>query len=267
MRTLCDTHAHTIASTHAFSTVHDYFAVARAKGLQLFSITDHAPAMPDAPHYWHFGNMKIIPRVMDGVAMLRGIEANILPPGKHKVQVHKDLQFLDIPANLVPFLDITIASFHEPVFPPGSDIKGNTQAAIAAFESGLCQVFGHPGNPNYPLEQEEIVRAAKDNNVAIEINNSSFTHSRLGSENYCIRLLELVDKHDWKVVFASDAHIAWAVGDHEQCIAKAQAADFPEHRVLSTSPHKLLAFLSEHGKGVEKELSSWLKSLPVQATD
>lgn len=50
MRHLTDTHAHTVASTHAFSTVDEYFKEAAEKGLQLFSITDHGPDMPDAPH-------------------------------------------------------------------------------------------------------------------------------------------------------------------------------------------------------------------------
>jgi Histidinol phosphatase and related hydrolases of the PHP family len=259
MRTLCDTHAHTIASTHAFSTVHDYFAAAEAKGIQLFAITDHAPAMPDSPHYWHFGNMKIIPRVHKGIAMLRGIEANILPQGKHSVGGHHKMEGLDIPPNLVPFLDIVIASFHEPVFPIANE-REHTKAAIRAFETGLCQIFGHPGNPNYPVLQEDVVRAAKDNNVAIEINNSSFTYSRKGSERYCLKLMEMVDKHDWKVVFASDAHIAWHLGDHQHCIAKAEAIGFPEHRVLSTSPTKLLSFLSEHEKRVVQELEPWLSA-------
>lgn len=33
--------------------------------------------MEDAPHHWHFINMRIWPRVVDGVGILRGIEANI----------------------------------------------------------------------------------------------------------------------------------------------------------------------------------------------
>lgn len=259
MRTLCDTHAHTVASTHAYSTVHDYFSMAKQKGLRLFAVTDHAPAMPDAPHFWHFGNMKILPRIVDGVAMLRGMEANILPEGRHSILGH-DLQALDIPDALLPFLDIGIASFHEPVFPP-SDQKTNTRAAIKAMQTGLCQVLGHPGNPHYPLDQEEIVRAAKDNNVAIEINNSSFTHSRQGSETFCMKLLELVDRHDWKVVFASDAHAAWDLGEHAACIAKAKFIGFPEERVLSTSPSKLLTFLGEHGKTVSTELADWVSEI------
>ena len=72
-----DLHMHTVASTHAYSTLHDYIAEAKRKGIKLFAITDHGPDMADAPHYWHFVNMRIWPRVVDGVGILRGIESNI----------------------------------------------------------------------------------------------------------------------------------------------------------------------------------------------
>ncbi|SUI32644.1 Probable phosphatase YcdX [Serratia grimesii] len=55
-----DLHMHTVASTHAYSTLHDYIVEAQQKGIKLFAITDHGPDMADAPHYWHFMNM---PRV------------------------------------------------------------------------------------------------------------------------------------------------------------------------------------------------------------
>ncbi|SPW34894.1 Probable phosphatase YcdX [Edwardsiella tarda] len=54
-----DLHMHTVASTHAYSTLHDYIAQAAARGLRLFAITDHGPEMADAPHPWHFMNMRV----------------------------------------------------------------------------------------------------------------------------------------------------------------------------------------------------------------
>ncbi|MDI8993211.1 hypothetical protein MJI20_32400, partial [Salmonella enterica subsp. enterica serovar Anatum] len=42
------------------------------KGIKLFAITDHGPDMEDAPHHWHFINMRIWPRLVDGVGILRG---------------------------------------------------------------------------------------------------------------------------------------------------------------------------------------------------
>ena len=247
---LTDTHTHTVASTHAYSTVHEYFVAARERGIQMFASTDHAPTMPDGPHFWHFGNMKVLPRVVENVAMLRGIEANILP----------DEQGVDIPDRLTEFLDIAIASFHEPVF-PFCDKSTHTRAMIAAMATGKVQILGHPGNPSYPIDEDEIVRAAKDLNVLIEINNSSFTHSRLGSEQSCLKFLELVDKHDWRVVFASDAHSAYQLGEVSACIEKAQALGFPMARVVSATPAKLLGFLAEHNKPVCQELKSWVEQL------
>lgn len=249
MKILVDTHSHTVASTHAYSTVHDYFMQAKAKGLEMFSITDHGPEMPDAPHPWHFGNMKVIPRVVDNIAILRGIEGNIMPTDGG----------LDVPERMHAFLDFTIASFHEPVFAP-MDSATHTKAVINTLQSGGCQILGHPGNPNYPMDYEEIIRAAKDNNVLIEINNSSFTHSRLGSEENCLTILELVDKLDWKVVFASDAHVAFHVGDTNHCIEKADKVGFPMERVMNRNAKSFLTFLAEHNKPVEAELSEWLKA-------
>lgn len=38
-----DLHMHTVASTHAYSTLSDYIACAKQKGIKLFAITDHGP--------------------------------------------------------------------------------------------------------------------------------------------------------------------------------------------------------------------------------
>ena len=38
-----DLHMHTVASTHAYSNLHDYIAQAKLKGIKLFAITDHGP--------------------------------------------------------------------------------------------------------------------------------------------------------------------------------------------------------------------------------
>lgn len=59
-----DLHMHTVASTHAYSTLSDYIAEAKRKGIKLFAITDHGPDMEDAPHHWHFINMRIWPRLV-----------------------------------------------------------------------------------------------------------------------------------------------------------------------------------------------------------
>lgn len=246
MQILVDTHSHTVASTHAYSNVHDYFQAAKHKGMQMFSLTDHGPKMPDSPHPWHFGNRHVIPRLVDNIACLKGIEANILPPSGG----------LDVPEGMRAFLDFTIASFHEPVFTPTTK-QAHTLAVVNTFKNSDCQILGHPGNPNYPLDYAEVIRAAKDNNVLLEINNSSFSHSRQGSEPNCIRIMELVDQLDWKVVFSSDAHIAYHLGEYSQSIKHADSINFPIERVVNRDAATFLKFLAEHNKPVAQELSQW----------
>ena len=167
-----DLHMHTVASTHAYSTLHDYIAEAKRKGIKLFAITDHGPDMADAPHHWHFINMRIWPRLVDGVGILRGIEANI-----------KNTQGeIDCTGPMLSSLDLIIAGFHEPVFPP-QDKATNTEAMIATIASGTVHIISHPGNPKFPVDIPAIAAAAAKHHVALEINNSSFVSSRIGSED------------------------------------------------------------------------------------
>ena len=55
-----DLHTHTVASTHAYSTIYEYVMVAKQKGIPLFANTDHGPELTDGAHEWHFLNLKSI---------------------------------------------------------------------------------------------------------------------------------------------------------------------------------------------------------------
>lgn len=231
-----DLHMHTVASTHAYSTLSDYIAEAKRKGIKLFAITDHGPDMDDAPHHWHFINMRIWPRLVDGVGILRGIEANIKNIAGE----------IDCSGKMFDSLDLIIAGFHEPVFAP-QDKETNTQAMIATIASGKVHVISHPGNPKYPVEVTAIAQAAAKHHVALEINNSSFLHSRKGSEENCRAVAAAVrDAGGW-VALGSDSHTAFMLGDFTECRKILDAVNFPEDRILNVSPKRLLGFLESRG--------------------
>lgn len=231
-----DLHMHTVASTHAYSTLSDYIAQAKSKGIKLFAITDHGPDMVDAPHHWHFINMRIWPRIVDGVGILRGIEANIkTTPGE-----------IDCTGPMLTSLDLIIAGFHEPVFPP-QDEAAHTEAMIATMASGTVHIISHPGNPKYPVDIPAIAAAAAKYHVALEINNSSFVHSRKGSEANCRAVAAAVrDAGGW-VALGSDSHTAFTLGDFGECRKILDEVHFPEDRILNVSPRRLLDFLESHG--------------------
>ncbi len=231
-----DLHMHTVASTHAYSTLHDYIAEAKRKGIKLFAITDHGPDMADAPHYWHFVNMRIWPRIVDGVGILRGIEANI-----------KNIDGeIDCIGPMLTSLDFIIAGFHEPVFAP-KDKETHTGAMIAAMASGNVHMISHPGNPKFPVDIPAIAAAAAKYHVALEINNSSFVSSRVGSEQNCQAIAAAVrDAGGW-LALGSDSHTAFTLGEFTECQKILDAVDFPQERILNVTPRRFLNYLESRG--------------------
>lgn len=239
-----DLHMHTVASTHAYSTLHDYIDEAKGKGIRLFAITDHGPDMADAPHYWHFMNMQVWPRMVDGVGILRGIESNIK-------NIAGDI---DCTGPMLSAIDVIIAGFHEPVMPP-SDQETHTAAMIAAMAGGEVHIISHPGNPRYPIDISAVAVAAAKYNVALELNNSSFTHSRKGSESNCRAIVEAVKEAGGWLALGSDSHIAYSLGGFEHCERILRDANFPEARILNVSPRRFLDFLETRGRTPIAELS------------
>ena len=49
MKLKVDSHTHTLASAHAYSTILENAQAAAKQDLELLCITDHAPALPDSP--------------------------------------------------------------------------------------------------------------------------------------------------------------------------------------------------------------------------
>lgn len=239
-----DLHAHTIASTHAYSTVSEYFQQAKKQGIKLFAITDHGPDMDDAPHEWHFSNLPVIPRMIDGVGILYGIEANI-----------KNIKGeTDCSEKMSKKLDIVLAGFHEPVM--GSlGIVDNTKALIATITSGAVQMITHPGNPKYPIDFAEVAKVAAACHVALEMNNSSFIHSRVGSEKNCIEIAKEVRDAGGLIALGSDSHIASSLGKFGRVLEVLTQIDFPEERILNITPRRVLDFLKSHGKKEIPEFS------------
>lgn len=237
-----DLHVHTVASAHAYSTVNEYAQHAKTVGIRLFAMTDHGPALPAAPHPWHFGNLRVIPHVLYGVGVLRGIEANILEDG------------LDCPDEILNELDIVLAGFHQPCIEPQS-IEKNTELMIRTIESGKVHIISHPGNPEFPVDPEAVAAAAVKHNVALEVNNASFKFTRKGSFENCIALIRAHGKAGGLVTLGSDAHHTHSMGQFDEALKIVEAAHFPEEHIINTSPENVLLFLEQHGKDFRKFLA------------
>lgn len=238
MKYLSDLHTHSIVSGHAYSTLLENINYCAEKGIKILGTSEHAPTMPGAPHYWYFGNMKVVPRVINGVTILRGCEANIL-------DIDGSLDMTDESSRN---LDYMIASFHEPVFKPKSKEENTTAILNVMDKYDKVEILGHLGNPNYELDYEAIVKKAKEKNIMIEINNSSLLgSSRVGSDVNCKKVALLCREIGTKVILTSDSHINTCIGVFNKGIELLEEIQMPKELVMN-DPEKLIAHLKSKGR-------------------
>ncbi|MFZ5643910.1 MAG: phosphatase [Bacillota bacterium] len=237
-----DLHTHSIASGHAFSTVKEMVEFAALKGLKMIAITDHGINMPGGPHEYYFSQIAGMPGNIGGIEVLKGVEANI-------VDIHGNL---DMPGRLLENLDIVLASFHTDAgYVPGT-VDQNTRALIGAINNPYVHIISHPGNPEFPVDIERIVQAARAAGKALEINNSSFLHSRPGSAPRCNQLARIAAMAGIFVSINSDAHICYNVGSFDNAVEAAVKAGIKPDRVLNSSARMVWEYILNHKRTLQK---------------
>lgn len=243
MKILADTHTHCIASGHAYSTIQENIRAAAEKGLELIALTDHAPAMKNTTSHAYFANLHVIDDALFGVRVLKGVELNITDFDGN----------IDLDEQLLSKLDISIASLHIPCIAPGTE-RENTRACIGAMENPWVDILGHPGDPRYPLDYEEIFNAARRTGTLLEINNASLVPGgfRAGSDENIKRILRMAMKEDAPVVVGSDAHFYTGIGDIYYVERLMEEVGFPDELVLNTNPESLLCALKRN-KGEKRD--------------
>lgn len=224
MEKLLDLHCHTISSGHAYSSLEEMVSGAKRNGVKVIGISDHAPTMPGSTHRYFFQNLIVVPEEIDGVRVLKGVEANLIDFEGNIDMTDKELEHLDY----------AIASFHPPCIDFGT-IEENTQAVINVMKNPKVKVIGHPDDSRYPLDYERVVKAAKENDVALEVNNSSLNPGsfRIGAHENVATFLKLCRENQTKVIFGSDAHISFDVGSFHNCLDLVKKVDFPMELVVN----------------------------------
>ena len=235
MSYVMDMHTHTIASGHAYSTLQENIAAAREKGLMYLGLSEHGPAVVGAPRPIYFQNYKIIPRQYGELRLFCGIEANITDVEGH----------LDLDAFTLERMDYCIASMHTLVLSPGS-VKDNTRAAVRAMENPLVKILGHPDDSRYPMDYEELVRAAAELRTVLEVNNSSLhpLSSRKGARENIHTMLEACMRYQVSIIVGTDSHVSSAIGDFTQADELLREADFPEELIVNADPGRIGAVVN-----------------------
>lgn len=245
MKLVADLHTHSLASGHAYNTIKELAEAAAKKGLEIMAITDHGSSEPGAPHAYYFYNLCVLPKVISGVEILTGVEANI---------IGWDGQ-LDMDKDLLRRLDVVNAGFHTR---ESGSVEENTATMVKAMASGWVDVIVHPGNPEFPIDACQVVEAAKKYGVALEINNSSLhpRSFRQGSRDNCLKIARLAKEAGITLVVGSDAHWVDHVGEFHLALELLQEAGVGPEQVLNTSAQRVREYFRARK---EKRQQLWLQ--------
>jgi putative hydrolase len=233
MQFVADLHVHTVASGHAYSTVKEIARVAADKGLAMIALTDHGPGMPGGAHAYHFSNQTAMPDFLFGVRVLKGIEANVMDRSGR----------LDLDDLRLGKLDIVAVGLHTVCSPNGS-IKENTAMMLAALQTPFVDIIVHPGNPEYLIDEEAVVKEATRCGVALEVNNSSLTVSRKGSLPHCDHIVGLAKQFGTKLIVGSDSHFCETVGEFSVATELLNKNGILPEQVINTSIERVLDHLN-----------------------
>ena len=235
MRLLADLHTHTLLSGHAYSTVTELAGAARDRGLELIAVTEHGPSVPGGPDFWAIWNMKAIPSVLDGVRILKGIEAN---PADSE-------SGLDLPNGLLELLDFVACGFHPEIGYDDGDSVRNTEAILAVIENPNVDMITHLGNGEFPIDRPAVARAAAKHNVIVEINAHSFdvTSSRARAADAEIEMIALAHEAGAPLAINSDAHYHLHVGRFDGAIEVAERIGVTEPDIVNRTARSVLDHL------------------------
>ena len=225
-KNLIDLHTHSVLSKHAYSSLTENIEYASSIGLKYYGISEHQPDDEGVgAHKFAFGNcMRIAPKVYNDTKILVGIELNILDGGF-------DLNGVN-PNNL----SYVIASMHNYVYSSKSHNEtDNTINYMHALEIPYVTFIGHLDYPTFRCDYEKVVKAAKENNKLIELNNASLdpNGSRVGAKEIDYVILDYCKKYKVPIILGSDAHIKYQIGNVDNCLNLLDEINFPDELVVN----------------------------------
>jgi DNA polymerase (family X) len=160
-------HAHTTASDGAMS-IEELASRAKERGFHTIAVTDHSKSSAIANGLSaerlreHIRNIHAARKKVHGITILAGSEVDILADGR-----------LDYDDDLLAELDIVVASPHASL---SQEPAVATKRLLKAIQHPSVRILGHPTGrlinrrAGLSPDMAEIIAAAKQHNVALEIN-------------------------------------------------------------------------------------------------
>jgi DNA polymerase (family 10) len=154
--------------TDGKNTIEDMARACKERGYQYWAITDHSMAVRVAgglsPSDFKRQRREIeeVRGKIGGITLLAGCEVDILPDGS-----------LDLPDDLLEQLDVVVAAVHSKMDMTKSQM---TRRVLKALAHPAVDILAHPTGrlinrrDPFMIDLEEVFHAAKENDVAVELN-------------------------------------------------------------------------------------------------
>jgi len=240
MNIIADLHMHTMVSNHAFNTVTEMARRACELGMFAAALTDHGPSMPDAPHPWYFYNLTTLPSRIEGIWLLKGVEANVRGTDGSLDIEPQEFERMQ--------LDWVIASIHSDTLCPSLSEDEATQLWLNVAQSPYVDCIGHSEQQNYRYDYDLVTKAFAKNHKVVELNGNSVNVRRDGIPNMKL-LLAACLKNGCHIALDTDAHSTTQLqGNMPPLLAMLEEMQFPQELVVNATRQNLVNELKLHGR-------------------
>ena len=213
-----DFHTHSIQSKCGMHTILEILDIAAQKGAETVNVCDHGKASGRNLYFGVVANRKRTPmdvrvsietRSAD-IRFLPGIEANILDGGETDLNLERIERF-EYQFSLIN------AGFHSSAekLKQWKNPHANFEALSKYVEKYPLDILTHPCIKHFPFPIEDLVKLAKENHFALEVNNTNLVLKKTDLElvrqmieaacTYGVTLLCNSDGHTWHELFECGA--------------------------------------------------------------
>jgi len=231
-----DFHVHTSVSGDGRSSLEEVVLAAKARGLRVLAITDHAEGTLSGVGREALLEQRAKMRAMqselaDSLMLLHGVELNIGPAG----ELDYDLEFRKT-------FDWCLASVHDHF---ELDRAAQTRRIVTAMQDPTVRMIGHlsarmiGGRPPIDLDLDAILGAAEQTNTALEVNGG------LPRLDMSVEALRRARERNVTFVLTSDAHHASELARVHFAALNAERAWVDPDRIANVWPaDRLIAWVA-----------------------
>lgn len=229
----CDLHVHSLRSACGFHTLIEIVSIMRGKGQRAFALTDHGPTL-ETPRAHFSVLLRRVPRIIDGVRVLKGIESSVLTvAGDIDLPEFEGAQYEIILAGLHPHAD----------FAESRGVRVNTDALIKAMrKEPRIRCITHPNYTALPVDMDALTDAAVEHKVALEINNSHICNRKVNTGVFPA-MLELALAKNVPLMVNSDGHVFHEMGEYGLALSFLEPYGIDNFRIVNRTLESTLDFL------------------------